>query len=128
ARCGPGRGRGAPGWLAARAGGGGRGGPPPLATEEDVLRIHAPVYVATVKRFSAEPALASGWDAAQWGLAPGGDTPARAGMHEAALAVCGASLTAADLVWRGEADAVYCPAPAGLHHALANRASGFCVY
>jgi acetoin utilization protein AcuC len=101
---------------------------PPPATEDDVVRIHAPAYVATVRRFSDDPALASGWDAAQWGLAPGGDTPARAGMHEAALAVCGASLAAADLVWRGEVQAVYCPAPAGLHHALANRASGFCIY
>src|SRR5256885_9207962 len=52
---------------------------PPPATEDDVVRIHAPAYVATVRRFSDDPALASGWDAAQWGLAPGGDTPARAG-------------------------------------------------
>jgi acetoin utilization protein AcuC len=101
---------------------------PEPATVADVERIHAPAYVGAVRRYSADPGLAAAWEAGQWGLAPGGDTPARAGMHEAALGVCGASLTAADLVVRGDTTTVYCPAPAGLHHALANRASGFCVY
>ena len=101
---------------------------PGAATVADVERIHAPAYVGAVRRYSAKPELAASWEAGQWGLSPGGDTPARAGMHEAALGVCGASLAAADLVARGETDTVYCPAPAGLHHALANRASGFCIY
>lgn len=101
---------------------------PEPATREDVERIHAPAYVGAVRRYSADPGLAAAWEAAQWGLAPGGDTPARAGMHEAALGVCGAALTAADLVARDVVRQVYCPAPVGLHHALANRASGFCVY
>ena len=101
---------------------------PEPATVADVERIHAPAYVGAVRRYSAQPELAATWEAGQWGLSPGGDTPARAGMHEAALGVCGASLTAADLIARGDATTIYCPAPAGLHHALANRASGFCVY
>lgn len=101
---------------------------PEPATVADVERIHAPAYVGAVRRYSANPDMAASWEAGQWGLAPGGDTPARAGMHEAALGVCGASLTAAGLVARDAAKTVYCPAPAGLHHALANRASGFCVY
>ena len=50
------------------------------------------------------------------------------GMHEAALAVCGASLTAASLVWEERALRAFCPAPAGLHHARAAQASGFCIY
>ena len=101
---------------------------PDPATVADVERIHAPAYVGAVRRYSARPELAATWEAGQWGLSPGGDTPARAGMHEAALGVCGASLTAAGLLAGGDATAIYCPAPAGLHHALANRASGFCVY
>lgn len=101
---------------------------PDPADAEQVQLVHAPAYVGAVRRYSAEPALAATWEAGQWGLSPGGDTPARAGMHEAALGVCGAALAAADLITRGTAEAVYCPAPAGLHHALANRASGFCVY
>jgi len=32
-------------------------------------------------------------------------------------------------VWEGPAGSrAFCPAPSGLHHAFANRASGFCVY
>ena len=50
------------------------------------------------------PALAATWEAGQWGLAAGGDTPAFAGMHEAAAAVCGASMEAALAVWDGRAD------------------------
>ena len=101
---------------------------PPSASREDVERIHAPAYVRAVRRLSDAPVLAAAPEAAHWGLAPGGDTPARAGMHEAALAVCGASLTAASLVWEERALRAFCPAPAGLHHARAAQASGFCVY
>jgi len=47
-------------------------------------------------------------------------------MHEAAAAVCGASLTAARAVWRGSRPGVR--RGGGLHHGLATRASGFCIY
>ena len=57
---------------------------PPPARVEDVERVHAPAYVRAVRRLSASPVLAAAPEAAQWGLQPGGDTPARAGMHEAA--------------------------------------------
>ncbi len=101
---------------------------PSPARVEDVARVHEPAYIRAVRRLSDSPVLAAAPEAAQWGLQPGGDTPARAGMHEAALAVCGASLTAAELVWEGRAARAFCPAPAGLHHARAAQASGFCVY
>jgi len=101
---------------------------PPSARVEDVERVHAPAYVRAVRRLSEAPVLAAAPEAAQWGLQPGGDTPARAGMHESALAVCGAALTAAALVWEGAAQRAFCPAPAGLHHARAAQASGFCIY
>ncbi len=101
---------------------------PRVATEEELLSVHAPAYVRAVKRYSADPVLAATPEGVQWGLAPGGDTPARAGMHEAALAVCGSSLTGALMIAEGDVEQAICPGPAGLHHALANRASGFCVY
>lgn len=97
------------------------------ATEEEIARVHHPAYVAAVRRLSADPALAAGWEAAQWGLAAGGDTPAFAGMHEAAAAVCGDSLAAARALWRGEVDQVFV-CGSGLHHAMSNRAAGFCIY
>ena len=100
---------------------------PRPATDEEIERVHAPAYVRAVKRYGAHPELAVEWEAAQWGLAAGGDTPAFAGMHEAAAALCGASIVAAQSVWEGRVDQVF-SAGGGLHHAFANRAAGFCVY
>jgi acetoin utilization protein AcuC len=100
---------------------------PRAATDAEIARAHAPAYVAAVRRLSSQPVLAQGWDAAQWGLAAGGDTPAFAGMHEAAAFLCGASITAAMDVWEDRADQAF-SAGGGLHHALANRAAGFCIY
>lgn len=100
---------------------------PVAATDAQIEAVHAPAYVAAVRRYSADPGLAAAWEAANWGLASGGDTPAFAGMHEAAAEICGASVTAALAVWGGTVDQVFCPG-GGLHHAFANRAAGFCIY
>lgn len=96
--------------------------------DEDLIsRVHTPAYMAQVRRYSAQPALAHAFEAGMWGLSAGGDTPAFAGMHEAAVAVCGASVTAAMEVWEGRATRVF-SAAGGLHHAFANKANGFCIY
>ena len=100
---------------------------PPTAGVDDLERIHAAAYIRAVQRYSADPRRAMEWEAGQWGFVPGMDTVARAGMHEAAADVCGAALAGARAVWEGPGRA-FCPAPAGLHHAMANRASGFCIY
>jgi acetoin utilization protein AcuC len=100
---------------------------PPSASIEELERVHAGAYVRAVQRYSADPRRAMEWEAGQWGFVPGMDTVAREGMHEAAADVCGASLAGARAVWDGTGRA-FCPAPAGLHHAMANRASGFCIY
>lgn len=100
---------------------------PPGATDDEIARIHAPAYIRAVKRYSANPVLAHEWVAGQWGFVPGQDTVARPGMHEAAADVCGAAMAGARAVWEGPGRAL-CPAPAGLHHALSNRAAGFCIY
>lgn len=99
----------------------------PAATDAEIERVHAPAYVRAVRRYSASPALAAAPEAAQWGLSPGGDTPAFAGMHEAAAGVCGAAVAAARAIAEGRADQAFV-AGGGLHHAFANRAAGFCVY
>jgi acetoin utilization protein AcuC len=59
---------------------------------------------------------------------PGRRQIAQKGMHEAAAAVCGATVTGALEVWEGRAVQAFCPAPTGLHHAMANRATGMCIY
>lgn len=102
---------------------------PPGMSDEDLARVHAPAYIAAVRRYSANPRLAVEWEATQWGFVPGQDTLARAGMHEAAADVCGASVEGARAVWEGgPGSRAFCPAPSGLHHAFANKASGFCIY
>jgi len=91
-------------------------------TTDDVLRLHDAEYVEAVQRLSADPDSA----APSHGLGPG-DNPVFPGMHESSLEVCGASVAAADAVWSGRATHAFNPA-GGLHHAMADRASGFCVY
>ena len=55
------------------------------------------------------------------------DNPVFAGMHEASALVAGATLAAAQAVWRGETGHAANIA-GGLHHAMRRSASGFCVY
>lgn len=74
-----------------------------------------------VKAFSADPSRPGEMGV---GLA---DNPAFAGMHEAAASVAGGSLAAMDAILRGETDHAFHPG-GGLHHAMASRAWGFCVY
>jgi acetoin utilization protein AcuC len=96
---------------------------PARLDEAAVLRLHRPDFVDTVKRLSADPTARA--DPA-FGLGPG-DTPAFPGMHGASLLVCSATVEAARQVWEGKADHAFNPA-GGLHHAMPERAAGFCVY
>ncbi len=106
---------------------------PVPADPDDLLRVHDPAYVAVVRDLSARlrgatdpAAVARAAGAAVHGLGPG-DTPAFAGMHEASLAVVGATVTAAREVLSGRALHAFNPG-GGLHHAMPARAAGFCVY
>ena len=65
--------------------------------------------------------------APEYGISPWGDNPAFAGMHEAAAAVAGGSLTAMARILDGTAPRAFHPG-GGLHHAMRARASGFCIY
>jgi acetoin utilization protein AcuC len=95
---------------------------PPEPAADDVLAwVHDRDYIATVRRFSAMP---FGPGAA--GLGPG-DTPAFAGMHEASAAVAGGSVAAMTAILAGTTSHAFHPG-GGLHHAMRDRASGFCVY
>ena len=57
----------------------------------------------------------------------GDDNPVFPRMHEAARHVVGASIEAARQVWTGQVDHAANIA-GGLHHAMPDRVSGFCVY
>jgi acetoin utilization protein AcuC len=106
---------------------GGAGTPilaPRPATEEELLRVHSPEYLAAVRRMSepgAEPR-----EGYAWGLGTE-DNPIFPGMHEAAALVVGGTMRAAEAVMAGEATRVFTIA-GGLHHSHRERASGFCIY
>ncbi|MGH8795243.1 MAG: acetoin utilization protein AcuC, partial [Stackebrandtia sp.] len=93
----------------------------PSPVDERLLAgVHDSGYIEAVKRAS------DGRTAGGYGLgAP--DNPVFPGMHDAAALVTGASVAAAEAVWSGEAPRAVNIA-GGLHHAMPDRASGFCVY
>ena len=87
-----------------------------------LLRVHDADYVAAVRRASEDPTAV---DLARGLGTP--DDPLFAGMHEAAARVCGATVRAARAVWEGRTPHAVSLA-GGLHHAMPDAASGFCVY
>ncbi|HET7828372.1 MAG TPA: hypothetical protein VFL03_02345, partial [Candidatus Limnocylindrales bacterium] len=91
------------------------------ATDEELLRIHVPAYVAAVRRFSADPTLPG-----EMGIGLS-DNPAFEGMHEASAIVAAGSLRAMEAILRGDVEHAHQPG-GGLHHAMADRAWGFCIY
>lgn len=95
--------------------------PPEPASDETLRWVHSSGYIEIVRRFSAQPF--DDWAA---GIGPG-DTPAFAGMHEASAAVAGGSVRAMEAILAGSAGHAFHPG-GGLHHAMADRAAGFCVY
>ncbi|QIK65120.1 acetoin utilization protein AcuC [Nocardioides sp. HDW12B] len=94
----------------------------PVAPDDLVATVHDEEYMAAVRRSGADPTVL---DAGR-GLGSD-DNPTFEGMHEAAAHVVGASVEAARRVWTGEVDHAVNVA-GGLHHAMPDRASGFCVY
>ncbi|MEX2552567.1 MAG: acetoin utilization protein AcuC [Actinomycetota bacterium] len=92
------------------------------ATDEEIMLVHTAPYIDAVKRAGA--GRSGPWW--QYGFGPG-DNPIFPHMHEASARVAGATLAGAEAIISGKADHAFNPA-GGLHHALPDRASGFCVY
>lgn len=98
--------------------------PPDEIGRSDLETVHVPAYIDAVMRIGGDddvPFRNHGW-----GIGPQ-DTYPFAGMHEASARVCGATLAAARAVWRDGHAHAFSPA-GGLHHAMPDRAAGFCVY
>jgi acetoin utilization protein AcuC len=96
--------------------------PAPDGTDDDLLLVHDPELIEAVRRSSGDGA----WPDPAHGLGTD-DNPIFPHMHQAARHVVGASLEAARRVWEGEA--IHAANIAGgLHHAMRDHASGFCVY
>jgi acetoin utilization protein AcuC len=95
---------------------------PEPAPDEELLWCHTRRYLETVKRFSAGP-----FGPGEAGIGEGGDDPPFAGMHDAGAMVAGGSLRAVEAVLRGDVEHAFHPG-GGLHHAMPDHASGFCIY
>jgi acetoin utilization protein AcuC len=95
--------------------------PAPMADLDQIATVHDAALIEAVQR-----AGRTGAAELQVGLGSD-DNPVFLGMHEAAAHVVGASLEAFRQVWSG--DSLHAAnITGGLHHAMPDRASGFCVY
>ena len=94
----------------------------PVASDDQLLRVHTPELLAAVKQGADDPSYSD----LRFGLGTA-DTPVFPDMHRAAARVCGATMAAARSVFTGEAEHAVNIA-GGLHHAMPDRSSGFCVY
>ncbi|RZT87035.1 acetoin utilization protein AcuC [Pseudonocardia sediminis] len=93
---------------------------PEPATEAELTRVHTPGYQTAVRSAPEAP----------FGVGHGlgtADNPIFFGMHEAANLIAGGSVRAAREIHEGRADRAVNLA-GGLHHAMPDRAAGFCVY
>ncbi|HEV8531621.1 MAG TPA: acetoin utilization protein AcuC [Methylomirabilota bacterium] len=94
---------------------------PEPASVEAITSFHTPEYVEVLRAVSGGEWVPQ---AARFGLGAG-DNPIFPGLWEAAQLTAGGSLLAARLVLDGEATRAFHFA-GGLHHAMPERASGFC--
>jgi len=90
---------------------------PVQASKEDIARFHSKEYIERVRSASESGG----------GLLDAGDTPAFAGVYEAAATVAGSVLDAVVRIMDGRCRYAFVPI-AGLHHARRNGAAGFCVF
>ncbi len=96
--------------------------PGPTASDEEIALVHGEEYIEAVRRLSSDP----GGQDLRHGLGTD-DDPVFEGMHDASASIVGATLQAARMVWAG--DALHgLNVTGGLHHAMADSASGFCIY
>ena len=91
---------------------------PPPAPIEWITAIHSPEYVKHVRETCA----------AGSGLLDSGDTPVSADSYEAALRAAGGVMAAVDAVVEGKVGNAFCAVRPPGHHALKNRAMGFCLF
>jgi acetoin utilization deacetylase AcuC-like enzyme len=91
---------------------------PRPATEDDILLVHTPEYLKTVRAEIAErrPTLSTG------------DTELSEGSLAASLAAAGTVVSAVDAVMNGRTGAAFCAVRPPGHHASQARGMGFCLF
>jgi len=94
---------------------------PSPAEKKDLLSFHSEEYIKTLERANVTPNDPSAYP---YGIGFG-DNPAFRGVYDWSLLYTGASVQAARMVCAGDTGAAFNIA-GGLHHAMPQRASGFC--
>jgi acetoin utilization protein AcuC len=95
--------------------------PPEPAERIVIKKFHTARYIKALKTASQ-----GGWDMEAINMGIGtGDCPVFEGLYEHAVLATGATLTGAKLLVSGSADIAFNPS-GGFHHAMPERASGFC--
>ncbi len=87
------------------------------ATRDELSLAHDPAYIDSIERMSG--AGGGRFDA---------DTPVSEGSWDAARAAAGSVLDAVDRAVNGETPRSFCAVRPPGHHAVANRAMGFCLF
>ena len=95
---------------------------PDPALDAELEACHSAGFVRVVRAFSVDP-----FGLPEAGISEYGDVPPFPGMHEAGAMVAGGSLRAMEAILRGDVEHAFHPG-GGLHHAMRDRASGFCIY
>lgn len=89
----------------------------PMASEDLIASVHEPALIEAVQRAGVDLLHGLGSD----------DNPVFPQMHHASAHIVGASVEAFRQVWSGESLHA-ANITGGLHHAMPDRASGFCIY
>lgn len=91
------------------------------AEDEDILLIHSPEYLEILRKANGGYAPADAW---KYGLGSG-DNPVFPGLYDWSRLVTGATLECVRQITEEQRQIAFNIA-GGLHHALKNRAAGFC--
>src|SRR5690625_2835082 len=95
---------------------------PGIADDDLLSTVHEPSLIAAVKAASADPTIVD----LRYGLGTD-DNPCFPGMHDVTARIVGGTVAGARAVWDGRA-ARAVNITGGLHHAMPDRAAGFCIY